>query len=102
MEYNVITTDEELRENGLMHYHVHKKNSCVYGKEFMSLEAAQQAASNLGEKIYVEDCTVFTKYSEINEYENEKWKKIKEKKYPDFVPIYGKIFANIAGVNYPY
>ena len=102
MEYNVITTDEELRENGLMHYHVHKKNSCVYGKEFLSLGAAQQAAGNLGEEIRAEDCTEFTKYSETNEYKYQKWEKIKEEKYPDFVPIYGKLFAQMAGVDYPY
>ena len=102
MKYNIITTDEELRENGLIHYHVHKKNSCVYGKEFMSVEAAQQAAGNLSEKICAKDCTEFTKYSEISEYRREKWEKIKEEKYPGFVPIYGKLFAGMAGVNYPY
>lgn len=102
MKYNVITTDKELRENGLLHIIICNKNSNLYGKEFLSVEAAQIAGRAFGEKVTEKDCNFFTKQNEVNKYEYEKWKRIKEKEYPGFIGVWTRVFCGMAEIDCPY
>ena len=102
MNLSIITTEEELVEEGLMHYIVCNKASILYEKEFLSIEAVRIAAHVFGEELTENDCNSFTRRNEVSHYEHEKWEKIKQKKYPGFIGVYGKLFATMADVPYPY
>lgn len=95
-------TEEELKSNGLLHCIVHNKDSFLYQKEFYSVEAANILAETFGEKITEKDCSFFTKYGEVAAYRREKWEKIIREKYSDFIPVWGKLFAAMTDVDYPY
>lgn len=98
MKYTIITTYEELEENGLVHIIVCTKHSILYGKEFLSVEAAQIAARPFGQNITEKDCNFFIRESEEREYNHEKWQTIKEEKYPGFVGVWSKLFGRMAEI----